>query len=139
MERKRPRLIVNAVIERNGEFLAIKRAHPGMEIDTWETPGGRVEVGEKVEDALIRETLEETGFKANIKKFLGWGHGFECLHTDGFSSDRFVLYFLCEIVSGELRIDQKEASEHKWVTIEEFKKLEPLSKPIKDFFDKNVL
>lgn len=135
---KKPTLIVNAFIKKDGKFLAIKRA-PGMETGTWETPGGRVEIGEKVEDALIREMLEETGLDVNIEKVLGWGQGFECFHDDGFSVDRFVLYFLCDIVSGEFKIKPKDASEYKWVTIDEFKKLEPLSKPIKDFFDKNVL
>jgi len=138
MERKKPTPIVNAFIEKNGKFLAIRRA-PGMETGTWETPGGRVETGERVEDALIREIEEETSLKIRIKKFLGWGQGFDCQHEDGFSVDRLVLYFACEIVSGELKTDPRDTSEYKWVTLEEFKKLNPLSKPIKDFFDKNVL
>lgn len=137
MERK-PTLIVNAFIEKDGNFLAIRRA-PGMETGTWETPGGRVELGEGAEDALLREIEEETGLRVKIKKFLGWGQGLDCQHADGFSTDRFVLYFDCEIISGELKTDPKDTSEYKWVTLEEFKKLEPLSKPIKDFFDKNVL
>jgi 8-oxo-dGTP diphosphatase len=138
MERK-PTLIVNAFIEKDGRFLATKRASPGMEIGTWETPGGRVDFGERVEHALLREIEEETGLKVKIRKFIGWGQGLNCPHTDGFSADRFVLYFLSEIDWGELKIDPKEASDYRWVTPEEFRKLKPLSKPIKDFFDRNVL
>ncbi|UCD07231.1 MAG: NUDIX domain-containing protein [Candidatus Aenigmatarchaeota archaeon] len=138
MERKRPNLIVDAFIEKDGKFLAIKRSS-AVEVGSWETPGGRVDVGERVEDALVREMEEETGLKVRIKRFLGWGEGFDCPHQDGYLCQRFVLYFLCDVASGELKIDPGEALEYKWVTPEEFKKLEPLSKPIKDFFDKNVL
>ena len=138
MEIEKPTLIVDAFIKKDSKFLVIKRAK-GVEIGSWEIPGGRVDPGEKVEDALIREIEEETGFKVSIKEFLGWGQGIGCLHEKGTSTHRFILYFSCVIVSGEQRIDPKAASEHKWVTIDEFKKLNPLSKPIKDFFDKNVL
>jgi 8-oxo-dGTP diphosphatase len=138
MEMEKPSLIVNAFINNNGKSLAIKRAR-GTEIGAWETPGGRVDPGERAEDALIREIEEETGFKVSITKFLGWGQGIGCLHEKGNPTHRFILYFLCEIVSGEPKIDENEASEYRWVTNDEFRRLDPLSKPMKDFFDNHVL
>jgi len=128
-----PILVVDAFVKKDNKYLAVKRGI-AVEVGAWETPGGRVEFGEKIEDALIREIKEEVEVNIKINKFLGWGEGLNCLHKDGFKVHRFVLYFDCEIVSGELQIDNEEASDYKWVTWDEFKKLKPLSEPIKDFF-----
>jgi len=130
---KIPRLVVDAFIKKDDKYLAIKR-NPPVETGSWETPGGRVELGERVEDTLIREIKEELNVEIKINKFLGWGEGLNCPNEYGIKLHRFVLYFDCEIVSGGLELDTKEISEHKWVTWDEFKKLKPLSGPIKDFF-----
>lgn len=137
MERKRPYLIVNSFIEKDGKFLAIRREGT-VEVGMWEPPGGRVDPGESVEAAVIREAEEETGLKVKIKEFLGYGQGYNLPHCKGHFVSRFVLYFLCEIVSGEQKMDPKECLEHKWVTTEEFKKLDPLSEPMKNFFEKKT-
>ena len=107
-----------------------------MEVGTWEVPGGRVNFGETIENALIREIREETCLKIKINKFLGYGQGLSCPHKDGTTRHRFILYFECDIASGKLKLNEYEAKEHKWVTWNEFKKLKPLSKPIKDFFNR---
>ena len=130
-----PILIVNAFIKKEDKYLAIKRAKE-VEVGCWETPGGRVKPNEKVEDALKREIKEEVNVDVKINKFLGFGEGVNCSTELKFDIHRFVLYFECEIVSGSIKFDQKEISDHKWVTLEEFKKLKPLSKPIQDFFNR---
>jgi len=129
-----PQLIVDAFIKKNGKYLAIKRVK-NVEVGTWEVPGGRVKFGEKVEDALIREIKEETGLKIKIKKFLGYGQGLKCPHENGTTRHRFILYFECEVISGKLKLDEYEAKEYRWITWDEFKKLKPLSIPIKNFFN----
>lgn len=56
----RPDLTVAAVVERNGEFLLVEeRAGNRM---VFNQPAGHVERGERVLDAVIRETLEETAW-----------------------------------------------------------------------------
>lgn len=50
----------------NNEWLLTKHAKRGLEF-----PGGKVEEGETVEEAGIREVLEETGGVASIKDYLG--------------------------------------------------------------------
>jgi ADP-ribose pyrophosphatase YjhB (NUDIX family) len=131
----RPQLIVDAFIKKDNKYLAIKRAK-NVEVGTWETPGGKVALNERVENALRREIKEELGINIKINKFLGWGEGLDCSTEYGFKIHRFVLYFDCEIISGDPKPDSNEISEHKWITLEEFKKLKPLSKPIEDFFKK---
>jgi ADP-ribose pyrophosphatase YjhB (NUDIX family) len=133
MRLEKPTLIVDAFIKKGNEYLAVKRGKK-IEVGRWETPGGRVEFGERIEHALKREIKEEHNVNVKINKFLGWGEGLNCPHVGGIKVHRFILYFECEIVSGELTYNNEEMSDHKWVTWNEFKKLKPLSKPIKDFF-----
>jgi ADP-ribose pyrophosphatase len=55
-----PQVAVGAVVFRDGAVLLVKRAHmPGKGL--WAIPGGRVEAGEGLADAVRREVLEETG------------------------------------------------------------------------------
>ncbi len=55
-----PRLTVDAVIRTRQGIVLIKRKHPPS---GWALPGGFVEVGERVEDAVRREAREETGLQ----------------------------------------------------------------------------
>lgn len=55
---KTPSLTVDAVIRCSGGIVLINRRYPPL---GWALPGGFVEVGETVEQATIREALEETG------------------------------------------------------------------------------
>lgn len=50
-------------------LLLLRNTHP--EKGYWSIPGGRVEFGESIEDAIIREVKEETGLYCNIKSLLG--------------------------------------------------------------------
>jgi 8-oxo-dGTP diphosphatase len=52
--------IATAIVRREGELLMVLQAAPGEE-PMWSIPGGRVEPGEFVTDALARELREETG------------------------------------------------------------------------------
>ncbi|HIE34366.1 MAG TPA: NUDIX hydrolase [Candidatus Altiarchaeales archaeon] len=65
MERKFPRLTVDAIILRKYSIILIKRKNPPFK-GMWALPGGFVEYGETVEEAIIRETKEETGLDVEI-------------------------------------------------------------------------
>ncbi len=67
MRYKSPKLTVDGAIIRDGKILLIRRINNPFK-NRWALPGGYVEYDEKVEDAAIREVLEETGLKVEIEK-----------------------------------------------------------------------
>ncbi|MGW0017068.1 (deoxy)nucleoside triphosphate pyrophosphohydrolase [Rhodococcus sp. NPDC003382] len=56
-----PGEVVAAALFRNGRLLLAQRTGPAELAGLWELPGGKVEPGETVEDALRRELREELG------------------------------------------------------------------------------
>jgi len=70
MNYKKPSLTVDGAIIKNKKILLIKRRNPPFK-DMWALPGGFVEYGEKLEDAVVREVEEETGLKTKIKSLIG--------------------------------------------------------------------
>ncbi|HWC39744.1 MAG TPA: NUDIX domain-containing protein [Acidimicrobiales bacterium] len=67
----RPELCVGAVAVAEGALLLVRRGRgPGSGL--WSVPGGRVEAGETVRQAVVREVAEETGLEADCGDLLGW-------------------------------------------------------------------
>ncbi|MCM1334240.1 MAG: NUDIX domain-containing protein [Bacteroides sp.] len=99
------------VVNEADEILLVKHNYAG-----WSFPGGQVEVGENLIDALRREILEETGIEArvgelfcvssNVAKNVGY-HGEKEIPT------KVMLDFLCESVGGRAR-PSEENSETGW-------------------------
>jgi len=59
---------VSAVIfDRRGRLLLQQRSDGGQ----WGLPGGSVEIGESVRDAVIREVREETGLRVSVRRLVG--------------------------------------------------------------------
>ena len=66
-----PQLAVSAAIFRDDKVLLVRRARsPGKGF--YSLPGGRVEFGESLHQALAREVDEETGLKIDIVGLAGW-------------------------------------------------------------------
>lgn len=57
---KRPVVGVSALVRRAGQVLLVRRGRPPA-VGLWSLPGGKVEFGERLEAAAIREIREETG------------------------------------------------------------------------------
>jgi 8-oxo-dGTP diphosphatase len=69
-EKKAPMVTVDAIIERDGKILLIKRKNEPF-AGAWALPGGFIEYNESAEDAIIREAKEETNLDIAIKTHLG--------------------------------------------------------------------
>lgn len=124
--------VVAAFIKKNDKYLVVFEPRFNNN-GIWRVPGGRLEYGETVEEALIREMKEELNVDININRYLGFGQDHVIIRKK-LKASRLIHYFECEIVNGEPEIMEDEASEIKWVTLNEMKKLEPLEGSIIDMF-----
>jgi len=60
------REVVGVAILEQGRVLAARRAHPPALAGLWELPGGKVEAGETLETAAVREIAEELGCTVEV-------------------------------------------------------------------------
>ena len=119
------------VMIRDGErYLLIKRA-ANPDKGLWSVPGGLVEVGERIEDAALREAMEETCLEVELVKRLGVVDKIE-LDDKGEVYYHFVIIqYLADMVSGEM-CPMDDALEAEWVTLDRLKGYE-LTNSLKDF------
>jgi ADP-ribose pyrophosphatase YjhB (NUDIX family) len=104
---------VSAVIVRDGEFLAVRRARPPMQ-GLFTLPGGAVEAGENLAEAVQREVLEETGL--TIEPLALAGHREVITRDDAGRVERHfvILAFAARWVAGEPRLNE-ELAEARWM------------------------
>lgn len=98
MSPESPSLAVDAVISHEEGVVLIERGEPPFE-GAWALPGGFVEVGETVEQACVRESLEETGLEVELTGLVG-------VYSDPARDPRghvVSVTFAAEAVGGELR------------------------------------
>ncbi len=117
MKYKNPKVTVDAVIIREERILLIKRNKNPFK-NKWALPGGFVEYGEKVEDAIIREVLEETGLKVEIKKLFG-------VYSNPGRDPRghtITIVYLTNVIGGELKSDD-DTCDAKFFELEKLPKL----------------
>jgi ADP-ribose pyrophosphatase YjhB (NUDIX family) len=67
----RPEVCVGAVVIDADRLLMVRRGHPPA-FGEWSVPGGRVEAGETLAEAVVREVAEETGLEIVCGELVGW-------------------------------------------------------------------
>jgi len=67
----KPEVCVGAVVVDDSQLLLIRRGH-GPAAGFWSVPGGRVEPGELLAEAVVRELAEETGLEGVCGELVGW-------------------------------------------------------------------
>jgi ADP-ribose pyrophosphatase YjhB (NUDIX family) len=67
----RPEVCVGAVVIHDGRLLLVQRGR-GAGQGLWSIPGGRVEAGERMVDAVAREVREETGLAVDAGPWVGY-------------------------------------------------------------------
>lgn len=114
----RPIVGVGGVVVRGDAVLLVQRAREPLE-GQWTIPGGAVEVGETLMEAVARELLEETGLQVRVLELVD---AFERILPDDDGRTRYhyvLLDYLCEPVSGDLRASS-DVRDVAWVRAEEF-------------------
>lgn len=111
---------VGAVSVREGDILLVKRGgQPGQ--GKWAVPGGRVESGERLREAVVREVYEETGLRISVGAVAWQGEVHARTRTDAFHY--VIIDFLATVTGGALRAGG-DAADARWVTLEEARSLD---------------
>jgi mutator protein MutT len=115
----RPTPAVAAIILRDLEILLVKRgAEPS--IGLWSIPGGSVELGETLEEALKREVREETGLEVNVGEIAGVSD--LIIKQYGRVTYHYILIdYFASVTSGEVTAGT-DATDCKWVSLDEIER-----------------
>jgi 8-oxo-dGTP diphosphatase len=106
----RPELCVGAVILFDGDLLVVRRGRPPA-AGQWSLPGGRVEPGELLVEAVVREVREETGLEGVAGPLIGW--------VERFLDDRHfvILDFEVTVLDQGSPVAGDDADEVAWVPL----------------------
>jgi ADP-ribose pyrophosphatase YjhB (NUDIX family) len=113
----RPFLAVSAAIIRDGRVLVAQRAR-GPALGIWTMPGGVVEAGETLAEALKREIEEETGLIVEPVALAGHREVLVREADRRVSRHFVILCFATRWISGDVRLNE-ELSEARWLKPEE--------------------
>lgn len=107
-----PRLAVSAAIFKDNRFLLVQRARAPA-LGAWTLPGGRVEFGEGLHQALNREVQEETSLTITILSLAGFR---EALPNParGQPGHFVILPFAARWAAGEVQLNE-ELGDFRWI------------------------
>jgi 8-oxo-dGTP diphosphatase len=115
--RPKPELAVSAAIFRDGKVLLVRRAgQPSMGL--WTLPGGRVEVGETLLDAVQREVMEETTLTIAVIGLAGYREVILAEAVGDRGRHFVILPFAARYVAGDVTLND-ELGDARWVKIDE--------------------
>ena len=116
-----PQVAVGAIVFQNNKVLLVFRANPPSE-KMWSIPGGKVELGETLQEAAQREIKEETGITISAKEPV---FTFEVIDRDASGRVRFhyvIIDLTADYVSGEPYAGD-DAVDTAWISVEDLKGL----------------
>jgi 8-oxo-dGTP diphosphatase len=115
---QRPVPIVRLIItDHQGRVLLLRRANTTHAEGWWCLPGGKVDYGKSVEEAVAQELIEETSLICTSSRFLFYQDSLPKI--DG-KMHCINLYFECTI-EGEIKLND-ESGEHVWIGEDEIGK-----------------
>jgi len=100
--------------DEQGRVLILKR---GEEENLWSVPGGGMEPGESLRQAVVREVREETGLEVEPVALIGVYSSPEYVFTypNGDRVQPMISFFECHVVGGTLQPDMQEIVDARWV------------------------
>jgi mutator protein MutT len=131
---KQPIVGVGALLICDGKILLEKRKNePGK--GKWSIPGGLVELGEDVEQTVVREVKEETGLEVEKPSVIDIVDNIT-RDSNGDIRYHFVIVDYFVKLKGGLLKAQSDAEELRWVALDEVEKYD-LTKTFREFFQRN--
>ncbi len=118
---------VGGVVVRDGRALLVRRGKAPL-YGQWSVPGGTVELGETLEEAVVREMEEETGLRVEPVGVLAV---FDRIDRDGerVAYHYVIVDYLCRWRSGEARA-ASDALEVAWASAEDLARYELQAKAL---------
>ena len=112
----RPEACVGAIVVDDERLLLVRRGR-GAAAGTWSVPGGRVEAGETVQEAVLRELREETGIEGVCGELVGW--------VERFDEGRHyvILDFRVSVLEATTPVAGDDAAEARWVPLSDVAEL----------------
>lgn len=108
-------IVAGCVLEKDGKYLLVQERKE-VAYGKWNLPAGRVDVGETIEQAAIREVREESGYEVELETELRVEH-------DAASYPVVLHSYKAKIIGGELEYRQDELLDARWYAIEEIEAL----------------
>lgn len=109
------------ILNKEGKFLLIQRGKKSKnEVGMWGFPGGALEFGETIEEAIIREVQEELGVKIKpLKKLAPVNH-----RIPNEKQHWVAVPYICQLVSGRPKIKEPDKiSDMRWLSLEDAREL----------------
>lgn len=110
---------VYAIIVNDGNVLLLNTTHTG----TYSLPGGGIEIGEPIEDALKREVREETGLEIEIISFYRFEEQFFYYDPGEVAFHSFLFFYVCLPktiqIRQDLKINDDSVELPRWIKINE--------------------
>jgi ADP-ribose pyrophosphatase YjhB (NUDIX family) len=107
----RPYLAVSAAIFRDGRVLIVRRARPPAH-GLYTLPGGGVELGETLEEAVVREVREETALDVEPVALAGYRQAITRDAVGGVERHFVILPFAVRWLAGEVSLNEELAEAH---------------------------
>ena len=108
---------VGGLCVRNSEILLVKNTY-GLSRGKWTLPGGYVELGETLSEAIEREVFEETGVQTRATSILALRHMNNEKKGKGMISDLYIVFKL-EYIKGQPLSKTSETSESRFFSLKE--------------------
>jgi mutator protein MutT len=132
-----PAIAVGAIVIDKGAILLVKRDREPARGE-WSLPGGRVEVGETLREALVREVREETGIDIDVDGLIGVAERVVRDDEGDIAFHYVILDYVCQARTNTLKPGD-DAADARWVPVDELSDVSLTSGLLEFLADRGVL
>lgn len=109
-------VIAGCIVKKGNKILMVKEAQKKC-YGQWNYPAGHMEEGEKITDAAIRETFEETGCKVKLTGVL------PICSFNKLEGTRILVKFTADVIEENITFDTDEILDVQWIDIDTIKSM----------------